>query len=178
MSNLELPVAAGILVAAVVLQLVYLSVYARRAAFFAHPTGDSAVYLELAGRLLSGAGPSSFYRAPGYQYLLALMLKLGGGRLVWVYLCQALMNAATLVLVYAMARPLAGRIAAAVALALAGLAGPLWPPPNRSCASPPATRWQSGSRGKRGAGSTAARAASRRRGSACRLLNPARGRSR
>ncbi|MBM3315299.1 hypothetical protein FJY71_05600, partial [candidate division WOR-3 bacterium] len=112
--------------AAVLLQLLYLRVYAARVAFFSHPTGDSAIYLELAGRVATGAGPSGSYRAPAYQYLLALPLKLGQGRLAWVYLCQVLMNAGTLVLVYLLGRRLAGRVAGTAALVLAGLSAPLW----------------------------------------------------
>lgn len=116
----------GLVLYSFLLQLLYLHQYAQRIAFFRHPTGDSLIYLNLARQIVNGSVPDLFYRAPGYQFLLALLLWLGGQNLLWVYLFQVLLNCVVLVLVWQMARRVGGEPAGILAGLLIGSCAPLW----------------------------------------------------
>lgn len=117
---------AGLVLLSLLVQLLYLHQYAKQVAFFTHPTGDSAIYLELARQTIVGTRPGVFYRAPGYQFLLALLLWPARGNLLWVYLFQILLNCVILVFVWQLARRTAGQLAALLSSLLITFCATLW----------------------------------------------------
>lgn len=83
--------------------------------WFDVPLVDGANYLRTAraiagGDLLGGAG--AFWQPPLYPYFLAVLLRLFGDRMAWIYAVQAVLGALSCVLVFALGRRLFGERAA------------------------------------------------------------------
>jgi tetratricopeptide (TPR) repeat protein len=120
-----------VLGAALLYRLVYLTFYARQMPYYTFPSGDSAIYLDWAHRILGGdfwgLGETFrvFYRAPLYPYLLAFSLKIFGNTLLPVYIVQFLLGTFNLFLTYVIARKLFSHRAGLIAIILAALYAPL-----------------------------------------------------
>ncbi|MBN2537253.1 glycosyltransferase family 39 protein [candidate division WOR-3 bacterium] len=113
------------------LKLMYLVFYSQAVPFYSVPMGDSAIYLDWAGRILGGdfwglEEPFRvFYRAPLYPYLLALFLKVFGGSLLPVYVFQQLLGVLNLFMAFLIARRLFTFRAGIATIILGALYAPL-----------------------------------------------------
>jgi len=76
---------------ALILRLAYLF-DAQQLAFFHHPIGDAKAYDDWAWRIAQGQwfGPTTFYQAPLYPYVLAVLYKLLGHNVWWPRLFQCI----------------------------------------------------------------------------------------
>jgi len=96
--------------------------------FFNHPLVDCGSYLEKARSIAAGdwmGGPHTFWQAPLYPYLLALLLKLSSGSLFWVRVIQIVFGSLSCVLTFAIAERYFPRRVAIVASGVTALYGPL-----------------------------------------------------
>jgi tetratricopeptide (TPR) repeat protein len=123
----EKTVIAFVFVLACSLRLAYLYQLSR-APFFDDPIGDSQIYYQRALRILSGDWLGSeiyFHSSPPYPYLVALVMGATGGSFLALGVVQALVGAGNCVLVYLLARRLAGgeRLAPLVAGVMAACYG-------------------------------------------------------
>ena len=119
----ELPWLLALLAASVLVRIVYL-LHIRGNPTFLHPTADPLRYHERALEILAGdwfGRGIYFHSSPAYPYFLALNYFVNGRSLFATYVAQALIDAAGVLLLYALARrlggPLVGRLAAVFALA-------------------------------------------------------------
>jgi len=118
---------ALILLAAIAFRIVYLLQYKGSVPYFSVPIVDSQVYDAWAQRLVAGEGygPKPFYMAPFYPYLLALLYKIAGHKLLFVYLLQAVVGALSLFLVYILGRRISGHRAGLFAMVFLAFYAPL-----------------------------------------------------
>lgn len=75
------------------------------------PILDQLEYVQTARRLAAGEAVETVWRAPLYAHFVAAVFRWGGGQQIVLRVTQALLSAATALLVYAIARTLLGAIA-------------------------------------------------------------------
>ena len=111
----------------VLIRLLYLQQYTQENPFYNHPILDSAFYLQWADAIRAGKTmfPEEYHHPPGYAFFLAALLAVSGGNFYAVLLLQSLMLALQGLLLFAIARRIAGRAAAWFSFALFCLCGPL-----------------------------------------------------
>ena len=111
--------------AAFALRVAYL-VQIREIPFFTVPVGDAASYLTWASEIAGGdwLGDRSFYQAPAYPYLLAVILKLVGPNAWGIRLAQALLGSLACVALGVAGARFFGRGAGLTAGALMALYAP------------------------------------------------------
>lgn len=120
-------VVAMVLAAAAVLRAVYVVQYLAVTPFADAVISDSAFYDAWARRVLAGEGygPSPYYMAPLYPYLLAVLYALLGHSLAAVAWVQSALGVVNLGMVYGLGRRIDGHPTGLVAMLLAMLYGPL-----------------------------------------------------
>lgn len=115
----------GLPLLALVLRLVYL-VQIRDVPFFEGLYVDARAYWDWAGQIAGGdwIGKETFYQAPLYPYVLAILRLLTGSSYIGVRVGQAVMGSAACVFLFLAGRAFVGRPAGAVA----GLLLAIYPP--------------------------------------------------
>ncbi len=121
-----IPVAL-ILAAAVAFRVVYLIQYRAQIPYYAVPIVDSHVYDAWARAVAAGEGygPKPFYMAPLYPYLLGLIFKVAGHKLLLAYALQSALGVCSLFLVYMLGRRVFGHRSGLISAALLMLYAPL-----------------------------------------------------
>ncbi|MDX1775983.1 MAG: glycosyltransferase family 39 protein [Desulfobulbales bacterium] len=111
--------AMAVFILALVLRIVHVVSIYRTSPFFAVLPGDLGAYDRWAVRIVEHGwlGKEIFYQDPLYPYFLALCYKIFGRDFFWIYMIQALLGAATSLLIVGLGR----RIIAGPAAILAGL---------------------------------------------------------
>jgi tetratricopeptide (TPR) repeat protein len=117
--------AAAIFVVAVTLRLVYLAEIDQHPLLI-HPINDAKAYDDWAARIAAGDwwGTETFYQAPAYPYLLALIYKVGGHDLALAHTVQMVMGGISCVLLFGATRILFGGVAALAAGLMLAVYGP------------------------------------------------------
>lgn len=120
-------VVALVLGVAAVLRVAYVLQYLAVTPFGDAVISDSAFYDAWARRVLAGEGygPSPYYMAPLYPYLLAAVYAVAGPGLAAVAWLQSLLGLVNLWMVYRLGRRLDGHATGLLAMLLAMLYGPL-----------------------------------------------------
>ncbi|MDI6828982.1 MAG: glycosyltransferase family 39 protein, partial [Armatimonadota bacterium] len=105
-SRQEWLIVAFVLALAAAFRIAYLIQYKAHIPYYFIPIGDSAYYDIWAQRVAKGEGygQMSFYLAPLYPYVLALIYGVIGHKLVVVYVLQVILGAFNLLLVYMLGR--------------------------------------------------------------------------
>jgi len=123
----ERPVLLLVSLAFILVRLLYLQQYTQENPFYNHPILDSAFYLQWAQTIQSGKAmfAEEYHHPPGYAFFLAGLLGLSGGNFYAVLFAQSLMIALQGLLVFAIARRIAGDAAGWLSFALFCLCGPI-----------------------------------------------------
>jgi 4-amino-4-deoxy-L-arabinose transferase-like glycosyltransferase len=122
----ERKIVALVFLLALALRLVFFFVNKAGNPLFYHPVLDSLFHHRWAEEILSGSfwGSEVFFRAPLYPYFLALLYKVSGSSIAFAVLCQHVIGALSVVLVYLLAREF---FVARVAILASAMAALYWP---------------------------------------------------
>ncbi len=118
---------ACVLTAAAVLRVVYLLQYHANVPYYDVPVMDALYYDQWAQRVAAGQGygPSPYYLAPLYPYVLAVAYAVFGRHFTLIYAAQAAIGIGSLFLVYTIGRRIFGHGAGLAAVLLLMLYGPV-----------------------------------------------------